>query len=300
MDALFAMLGFLGLGVAIVMLIVKGVLKKGWPYKNIGILAGAALLLVIIGFAVSPATENGPDADRDAALQTGRQVEQQRDQKEQVIVETPNESESQAIFADKEDRNTGAVNTISPEEKQDIEGFATGTPENLIKQEDKKTDPPSEIITQDDMLNELKERVTSNVKEAAGGKFDKEKTPTISFDPHSGIVQIKARASDNLTKSLIRKGIVRDIASTLQDVSLDEKGFDYEVGGENIPVCGVETVDFVITFSLIDAYGKESEGLILNATYSRKTLESIVWENVYRIDFEKIADYFWVSPSLDK
>jgi len=150
------------------------------------------------------------------------------------------------------------------------------------------------------MLEDLKTKVLSNVKEAVNGKFDSEKKPAVIFDPFSGIVSIEARAADNFTKSWIRKGIAYDIANTLQAISLDEKGFNYVSDRKSAPVYGIEKVIFVITFPMIDAYGKESEGTIVSATYTRKTLEAIVWKNKSSIDFEKIADKYWISPALEK
>lgn len=67
MGAFIGVLGFLGLLVAVVMLIIKAISKKGWEYKKIGILAGTALVLFIAGMAVSPSAKEEYEAGRQTA-----------------------------------------------------------------------------------------------------------------------------------------------------------------------------------------------------------------------------------------
>jgi hypothetical protein len=67
LGAFVGVLGFLGLLVAVVMLIIKVISKKGWEYKKIGILAGTALVLFIVGMAVSPSAKEGYEAGQQAA-----------------------------------------------------------------------------------------------------------------------------------------------------------------------------------------------------------------------------------------
>ena len=55
MDVLAVLLifmGLIGLGVAVAMLIVRAVFKKGWGYIGTGKVAGIALALFIVGMVV--------------------------------------------------------------------------------------------------------------------------------------------------------------------------------------------------------------------------------------------------------
>lgn len=60
LAGLLVLVGLVGLGVAIVMLIVRAIFKKGWKYKKIGTLAGVALILFIVGMVIA-----GPSATQD-------------------------------------------------------------------------------------------------------------------------------------------------------------------------------------------------------------------------------------------
>jgi len=190
------------------------------------------------------------------------------------------------------------------DENNDIETVVDYKSEVEVHPPTSDEEPPASetpaISDHETMLKELKEKITSNVKKAANGKFDPDKTASVIFDPFTGAVSIETRAADNFTNSWIRDGIASDIADTLQAIKLDEKGFDYETDGKSTPVYGVEKIIFVITFPLVDKYGNESEGTVVSATYTKETLEAIVWKNKYSIDFTEIADKYWVSPALEE
>ncbi len=181
-----------------------------------------------------------------------------------------------------------AQTLVTPEKSPETD--LSGT----LEQSEAPTTPEYETTPED-----MKEKIISNVKEAIDGRFDTDKTPVVIFDPFSGTVSIEARAADNFTNSWIRKGIASDIADTLQRISLNEKGFNYEVDGEGTLVYGIEKVIFIITFPLMDAKGNEIESTVVSANYTRKTLEDIAWKNKNSIDFEEIADKYWVSPALE-
>ncbi len=79
MGALVGLLGLLGFSVAVVMLVIKAVFKKGLAYKKIGALAGIALVLFIVGMVTTPSTKENFGAGREA----GRQAATEQSAKEE-------------------------------------------------------------------------------------------------------------------------------------------------------------------------------------------------------------------------
>ena len=75
MGALIGFLGLAGLGVALVMLVVKAVLKKGWEYKKIGVLAVVALALFVIGLVITPSTKENFDVGREAGRKAATEAD---------------------------------------------------------------------------------------------------------------------------------------------------------------------------------------------------------------------------------
>jgi len=69
MGALIGFLGLAGLVVAVVLLVVRVFFKKGLGYKNIGVLAGVALTLFIVGLIITPSTKESFNAGREAGQQ---------------------------------------------------------------------------------------------------------------------------------------------------------------------------------------------------------------------------------------
>lgn len=97
MGALIGFLGLAGLVVAVVLLVVRVFFKKGLGYKNIGVLAGVALSLFIIGLVITPTPstkesfEAGLEAGQQAVQQT--QEPQKNEASDEVIYEVTGELE---------------------------------------------------------------------------------------------------------------------------------------------------------------------------------------------------------------
>ena len=97
MGALIGFLGLAGLVVAVVLLVVRFIFKKGLTYKNIGVLAGVALSLFIIGLVITPTPstkesfEAGLEAGQQAVQQT--QEPQKNEASDEVIYEVTGELE---------------------------------------------------------------------------------------------------------------------------------------------------------------------------------------------------------------
>ncbi len=68
MAGFLIFLGLVGIVVAVIMLAARAVFKKGWPYKKAGILAGIAVIVLIIGSALAgPSVQKGYEAGKQAA-----------------------------------------------------------------------------------------------------------------------------------------------------------------------------------------------------------------------------------------
>lgn len=98
MGALVGLLGFAGFGVAILLLIVRVIFKKGWAYKKIGVLAGVALVLFIVGMATTPSAKESFDAGREAggrAAQEQQKTAAEEPVKKEQVEEGPVEKKEQ-------------------------------------------------------------------------------------------------------------------------------------------------------------------------------------------------------------
>jgi hypothetical protein len=147
----------------------------------------------------------------------------------------------------------------------------------------------------DAMLEDLKGSIEASAEAAVKGNFDIAIKPTIDFTPYTGFLLIKAQASDNLTASLIRKGIIADIRDSLEAIPLDAKGFSIPVGDETLQIYAVERIGFNISFPKTDSYGQKESVIILKAEYTTEALQKVDWTNKVTVDFEKLADTFWYS-----
>jgi len=72
---LIGFLGLAGLVVAVVLLVVRFIFKKGLTYKNIGVLAGVALALFIVGLIITPSAKESFNAGREAGQQAAMEAD---------------------------------------------------------------------------------------------------------------------------------------------------------------------------------------------------------------------------------
>ena len=93
MGALVGLLGIAGLGVAVALLVARVVFKKGLTYRNIGVLAGVALTLFIVGLIITPSTKESFNAGREAGQQAVQQTQEPKKNEatDEVIYEVTGE-----------------------------------------------------------------------------------------------------------------------------------------------------------------------------------------------------------------
>lgn len=93
-------------------------------------------------------------------------------------------------------------------------------------------------------------------------------------------------ASDNLTDSLVRRGIIMDAAELMEKLA------------PTVP-SEITTVNFNSSLKLVDEYGNTSLDKVGLISFNRDTWEKINWENFITDNVATVADYFWIHPTLN-
>jgi hypothetical protein len=109
MGALIGFLGLAGLGVAVALLVARVVFKKGLTYRNIGVLAGVALTLFIVGLIITPSTKESFNAGREAGQQAVQQTQE------------PQKNEATAV--DNEEKQSLQDSQVTPASKEEPDGL---------------------------------------------------------------------------------------------------------------------------------------------------------------------------------
>ncbi|MDD2955780.1 MAG: hypothetical protein PHD67_05625 [Oscillospiraceae bacterium] len=206
-------------------------------------------------------------------------------------------TDSTPVITEEPAKNTGSEGSSAPSASQPEtpghEPSASPDTEEAVTTPPAATPEQSEEPDYDLIMSELKKEVAETASAALSGRFDTSVEPEIVFNPYNGSLLIKAQASDNLTASLIRKGIIADMRDTLEAIRFDAEGFELPAGKESVPIFGIETVAFNITFPTTNAKGVTEPVIVLKAEFSKATLQAINWENKLSVNIEKLADSFW-------
>ena len=127
-----------------------------------------------------------------------------------------------------------------------------------------------------------RDRITDAVADALGksnrgvnfAASDSRRVKSVGLD--DGILFVQWAINDNLTGGLMKAGARRDVSDILE--AIQKTGVSYD----SILVVG--------TFALVDLLGNEREGEVVEASYSRSTLESINWDNFIFDNVDRVAD----------
>lgn len=134
MGALVGLLGLAGLGLAAAMLVVRFIFKKGLTYKNIGVLAGVALALFIVGLIITPSAKESFNAGREAGQQAAMEADS-------VSSSEPSSLDDEVIEAD--DLITSERDSDKPENAQEQHQTVSPPegpdPEDSIPEDDENT-----------------------------------------------------------------------------------------------------------------------------------------------------------------
>lgn len=108
--------------------------------------------------------------------------------------------------------------------------------------------------------------------------------PDFDLEMFEGEVTAKFEIRDNFTRGLISSGAETDTGDAI--LAAVEEYPDYE------------SVLVVGTFPTMDEQGNESVSQLLNARYSRETIEAINWDNIALLDLWDLADASTINPDL--
>lgn len=122
------------------------------------------------------------------------------------------------------------------------------------------------------------ERLEHNVRDSVGTSNRGAERVTVSI-PEAGIVEVVVALNKNLTGSMVKKGMRRDIVAILQAVA--ESGYDVTVVG----ITG--------TYPL----GSEDENVVLAVVESDR-LDDIDWATFDVDDIKSVAARWWVHPQM--
>lgn len=186
--------------------------------------------------------------------------------------------------------------TMSPEEraaladrqaqKQAIESAKKEASEKaaIEKEESTETATPSNAVQDTNLTPEQTiEKICKDIVNDNFIEIDITNNVTI---PDGKTVFLKVKAKDSLTNEMARTGTLwqsRDIIKALY------------TSGLPIGDCKI-----VSSSTLVDKYGKKSEGVVMRCALDAKTAEKINWENADTLEWEKVLNEYWAHPSYKK
>ncbi len=97
-------------------------------------------------------------------------------------------------------------------------------------------------------------------------------------------IQVYFTVNDNLTKGMVKSSAKINIVDILKAVQ--SSGYDYS----EVTIFG--------TFSLTDKFGNSEESMVVQATYTRSTINRINWKNFLYDDVYDIADSVRLHPAF--
>ena len=116
------------------------------------------------------------------------------------------------------------------------------------------------------------------------GKSNRGIARTYKIQDENGNIKIGFTVNDNITKGFVRFGAKSDIEKILKATeSLAGKYSEVIVIG---------------TFSLTDKFGNSKESRVIEATYTRNTINKINWQGFLIDDIYAIADSVWLHPDF--
>jgi|GEM_PF-1965427 hypothetical protein len=257
-----ALFGIAGIGVAFILFIVRLIFKRGWDKKKIAMLGGTSLALLVFGTALGIASV--PDE-----YEAGLETLENKTIKSNNVVETdksePFPKESQGVAPDQVVQSTPAPTSSS-------------TTENKL--EDK---PESKPVEQELSYEEwLKNAIIETVGDKTN--YDKPRIESIIFlDEEETDMEITLWADDNLTRGLIRDGVILQSTEILRQIYSDKRA---------------KCVLLYWLFPVKDVYGNKQALPIMQIKLTRETAAKINWQEFNSFNLPYVADKFHIHPDL--
>lgn len=154
---------------------------------------------------------------------------------------------------------------------------STSAIQNEVKKESIQKPEPSTSTDPKIIIEEA-------VKKKVGNRLKKIEVNDYAGESSKKMVLVYFTGNDNLTASMIKGGMLMDIAGICENVFTS-----------GLPV---EEVFCFITFPVKDVYGNTSEENIMKIGLEKKTASKINWSGVNRVHFDEVADTVWLHPTL--
>jgi len=128
--------------------------------------------------------------------------------------------------------------------------------------------------------------IDEKIKDAVVDVVGKENYRSHKFEDNTLWVQVTTPG--NFTQNMMLKGTYMDMLDIAEKVR------------EETLLNGANDVDVSFYTELTDAYGKTSDGVIVEIGMNKATLEKIDFKNVLHKNVPTIADYYWEHPLFSK
>lgn len=171
------------------------------------------------------------------------------------------------------------------------EEASSGSEENVVAEEDttKEADQAEEV---EEVSVTIESQIESSIRDVLGETTnrDVDKIRDIRINDHLGtdiegdkIVLIDINGNDNIKRSLVRSGMLMEIAEVAEELAKYDE---------------VSEVTVSSYFPLTNNYGETSDQVVLKVGLEKETLERINWENFNQDNFENVADDYFEHPAM--
>lgn len=196
-----------------------------------------------------------------------------------ILMTTTMSPEERAALADRQAQKQA----IESAEKEAAEKAAI---EKIAKEKEELTETTKHSNTIQDTNTTPEQQIEQICKDIVKDNFIEIDITNNVTIPDGKTVFLKVKAIDGITNETARTGTLwqsRDIIKALY------------TSGLPIGDCKI-----VSSSTLVDKYGKKSEGVVMRCALDAKTAEKINWENADTLKWEKVLNEYWAHPSYKK
>lgn len=153
-------------------------------------------------------------------------------------------------------------------------------PEPIIKPTKKPTIKPT---TKPTVKPTKKPSKKALLRSAIEGVVEADNLETFNYVPDNNFSLIKFKGSSNLTNNMTIKGMYKDIFDILEAIQ--------SIINTN--------VDFNVVYPLTDQYGNAEDVIVIKATFKKKTIKKINFDNAIFENIPIMANEWWNHPAVN-
>jgi len=163
------------------------------------------------------------------------------------------------------------------------------TEEPTIKPTEEPTEEPEKLQETKKPKQTKKPKPTkkpskkSKIRAAIVEVIEEKNLELFNYVPDNKFSLIKFKGTENLTNKMTVKGMYNDIFYILKSIQ---------------PIINTN-VDFNVTYPLQDVYGNVEEQIVIKATFKKKTIKKIDFDNIISENIPIIADEWWNHPAIN-